>query len=79
MVSGVSYHAEECTTLRLVLNLPKYVFSVELGVNQVREPGRIPVLVNEVHSGFCGEIDHCGVFKWPEVGFRKWDHAKGES
>lgn len=49
MVSEVSYHAEECMTLRLFLSLPKYVFSVGLGVNQVRDPGRIPVLVNEAH------------------------------
>ena len=79
MVSEVSYHAKECMTLRLFLSLPKYVLSVELGVNQAREPGRISVLVNEAHFGFCGEIDHCEVFKWPEAGFWKWDHVKGES
>lgn len=79
MVSEVSYHSKECMSLRFFLSLPKYVLGADLGFNQVREPGRIPVLENEAHFGFCGGIDPCGVFKQPEAGFWKGDHVKGES
>lgn len=37
MVSEVSYHSKKCVSLRLFLSLPKYVLSVELGFNQVKE------------------------------------------
>lgn len=37
------------------------------------------MLENEVPFGFCGEIDHCAVFKCPEAGFWKGDHVKSGS
>lgn len=37
------------------------------------------MLENEVRFGFCGEIDHCGVYKLPDAVFWKGDHVKSGS
>ena len=44
---------------------------MELGFNQVREPGKIPTLKSEAPFGFCEDIDHCGISNTQKLVFGK--------